>query len=168
MALAGAATYERLHEDIFENKKTVGTLEPMDQETYALIAIQAESKMRMGTFGFHRKPDKAASVLGLYIVVDGMAERLKKAGVASCAHEWLYWACGGYYLQMSKVAGDMFRDTVPRVVPGLDAGQTKMAMSAWMAIFTDLAALVADKRVTFMRMRVDSGLSAARAALRQI
>ena len=168
MALTGAETYARLHEDIFEKKKNVGTLEPIDQETYSLIAIQAESKMRMGTFGFHRKSDKAASVLGLYIVVDGMAERLKKAGVASCAHEWLYWACAGYYLQMSKVAGDMFRDVVPRVALGLDVAQKKMAMSAWMAIFTDLAELVTEKRVTFMRMCVDSGVSTARAALRQI
>ena len=105
MALTGAATYKRLHEDIFENKKNVGTLEPTDQETHSLIAIQAESKMRMGTFGFHRKPDKAVSVLGLYIVINGMTERLKKAGVVSYAHEWLYWACAGYYLRMARVGG---------------------------------------------------------------
>lgn len=110
MALTGAATNERLHEEIFE--KNVSALEPLDQETYSLIAIQAESKMRMRTFGFHRKTDKTESVLGLYIVVDGMAERFKKAGVASCAHEWLRWACAGYYLQMSKVTGDTFRNNV--------------------------------------------------------
>lgn len=146
----------------------MGTLDPNDQETYSLIAIQAESRMRMGTFGFHRNPDKAARILGLYIVVDGMVERLKEAGVASLAHEWLYWACAGYYMQMSKVAGDIFRDAVPRLVPGLDAAETKMAMSAWMAIFSDFAALVADKRVIFMRMCVESGVSTATAALRQL
>lgn len=101
--------------------------------------------MRMGAFGFHLKPEKAASVLGLYIVVAGMAERLNKAGVASCTHEWLYLACAGYCLQMTKMAGDMFRDAVPRIVPGLDAGKTKMAMSAWMTILTDLVELVAEK-----------------------
>lgn len=64
--------------------------------------------MHMGTFEFHRKPDKAAIVLCPCIVVEGIEERLKMAGVASCAHKWLYWACAGYYLQLAKLKGDMF------------------------------------------------------------
>lgn len=62
----------------------------------------------------------------------------------------------------------MLRDVGPSLVPVLNAGDTMTANSAWVDIFSDLAALEADKRVTFMRVFVDSGVSTAGAPLRQI
>lgn len=64
----------------------------------------------------------------------------------SSAHEWEYVACASYWLQMPRVAGEMFKDSKARTVEGLDDNQIKPAISAWRDLFTDLAAKVLNSR----------------------
>lgn len=106
--------------------------------------------------------------MGLFLPDTAMPEKLKARNLAGCAHEWTYVSCSRFWLQMSAVAGDMFRDPAMRTVPGMDGMRTKMALAAWQAVFADLAAKVLDYRVTFMRLACDSGVSMAKAALTMV
>ena len=137
----------------------------MDVDVYSEILIQMRARRDMGRFGYCEKPAAAAGKMGLFLSDGVMAEKLKARNLSGCAHEWTYLSCARFWMQMASVAGDLFRDSVSRTVPGLDALQYKMALAAWKDVFGDLAAKVMDYRVTFMRLACDSGVSTAKAAL---
>ena len=122
----------------------------------------------MGSFGYFEKPRQSAAVMGLFLSDGVMRDKLKQVGLTSSAHEWEYVACASYWLQMAKVAGEMFRDSKAREVNDLTQEQINLAISAWGSIFGDLAAKVLQYRVSFCRLAVDSGVSAARAALAEV
>lgn len=168
MSLTGDAIYRRIHNALLKEKKKLEELLPVDLDVYALILIQARARMDMGTFGFFEKPRPAAQVMGLFLTGGSMGEKLKGINMAACAHEWTYLACAQYWLQMADVAGDMFRDSRPRTVEGMDAMTTKMALAAWKDVFAKIAVKVLNYRVSFMRLAVDSGVATAKAALAEV
>ena len=160
--------YKRLHQALIKDLKPLSELIDQDIDVYSLILLHARTQAELGSFGYFEKPRQSAAVMGLFLSDGVMREKLKKAGLTSSAHEWEYVSCASYWLQMARVAGEMFRDSRARSVDGLDDGQIKLALSAWRDLFTDLAAKVLNYRVSFCRLAVDSGVSAARAALSEV
>lgn len=169
MPLTASGAYKRLHDAIVKEEKGLEGLDDEDLDVLGMILIRIKAKDEMGRFGFFSKPREAAAVMGFFNPVDkSTEERLAGLGMPACAHEWRYLSCYRYWTQCAEVAAEMFRDERARTADGLSAMETKMIFSAWRDVFTELASKVMDIRVTFMRMAMDSGVSAAKAALSEV
>ena len=168
MSLTGEDIYKGIHNILIKEEKGLDELEGVDLLVYSEILLQARARRDMGRFGYCEKPPAAAGKMGLFLSDGVMAEKLKARNLSGCAHEWTYLSCARFWMQMATVAGDLFRDSVSRTAPDLDALQYKMVLAAWKDIFGDIASKVMDYRVTFMRLACDSGVATAKAALSMV
>lgn len=121
----------------------------------------------MGEFGYIRKPDHAAQVRGLF---NGRPHERETQDDINHFQRIRIDVLGLLTLLDAyfELDGDMFKDSRPRTVQGLDVLEMKMSLAGWIGISGDLAAKVAEYRVTLIAMAVESRAASAKAALGEV